>query len=516
MFSGSVDSFPSPYNSSFDTPQNACSFDIRKDVENIQNERLRLANEELREALFLSDGKKSEIQETESNNADNCLDYSHVSQDPRYTFSKKEGYSTDSSDQMTDSTSSSKIEDTSPISRTKNGEYLRPNSDKLASSNDLLNILKGDGSKSVSFLSARLPASRSGSIQMVSPEPGTLKSILKRSPGLSSTDTETSSPETAARQRRSLRHEGFERETRERGSGDHWQQQDLQQREKRTQESSLVGSQCFDRDYRAVNEADLRELEKRVKGHKRPHKGHWASSSDDEDRKYGTDSSRRKEFGSSRDMETKLTELNSRLDYRSASDKRISVSSSGEEERQRGKTLSDSRDLLKMLGASPLSFESQQREQQSSASAARKSKDKKAIELDEVLVWGRHKPKYFTTIENLQIPIQLRSAVKGEKVFEASPLQAYLWPAISRGRDVVGIASSGRGKTIGCLIPVLTVLVESEDYADLPMGNGVSYVVCRQSVLCVILQRFPFDYSVEVRVMRRQHISNILVDLSHG
>ena len=75
-------------------------------------------------------------------------------------------------------------------------------------------------------------------------------------------------------------------------------------------------------------------------------------------------------------------------------------------------------------------------------------------------------------------------------VMQASLIQQHAWPALLRGRDVVGICMASVGQILAYLLPIIYQLVEERQlYADLPkMTSGVSTVKC---CYCFLSLRFP-------------------------
>ena len=65
-------------------------------------------------------------------------------------------------------------------------------------------------------------------------------------------------------------------------------------------------------------------------------------------------------------------------------------------------------------------------------------------------------------------------------VMQANLIQQHAWPALLRGRDVVGICTASVGQILAYLLPIIYQLVEERElYADLPkMTSGVSTVKC--------------------------------------
>ena len=95
-------------------------------------------------------------------------------------------------------------------------------------------------------------------------------------------------------------------------------------------------------------------------------------------------------------------------------------------------------------------------------------------------------------------------------VMQASLIQQHAWPALLRGRDVVGICMASVGQILAYLLPIIYQLVEERElYADLPkMTSGVSKY-CKvlllfsilfkddfQSVLCIFESLFGYTVLV--------------------
>lgn len=60
-----------------------------------------------------------------------------------------------------------------------------------------------------------------------------------------------------------------------------------------------------------------------------------------------------------------------------------------------------------------------------------------------------------TTFESLQLPKALQKAIDEMGLTQPTPIQHRAFPVISSGRDVIGIAQTGTGKTLAYLLPVL-------------------------------------------------------------
>ena len=84
---------------------------------------------------------------------------------------------------------------------------------------------------------------------------------------------------------------------------------------------------------------------------------------------------------------------------------------------------------------------------------------------------GAPAPRPTTSTENCPFTDYLRRL----GVSTPSLIQAHAWPALRRGRDVVGISPSNPGRKLAYLLPIINqILDEKQIYAELPSGNGVS------------------------------------------
>ena len=67
----------------------------------------------------------------------------------------------------------------------------------------------------------------------------------------------------------------------------------------------------------------------------------------------------------------------------------------------------------------------------------------------EIFVKGHRVPKPVATFEEAGFPDYLHSTLMRQGFVEPTPIQAQGWPMALSGRDFVGIAQTGSGKTIG-------------------------------------------------------------------
>ena len=84
---------------------------------------------------------------------------------------------------------------------------------------------------------------------------------------------------------------------------------------------------------------------------------------------------------------------------------------------------------------------------------------------------GAPAPKPVFSLENSHFQPYLRKL----NMSTPSSIQAHVWPALTRGRDVVGVCPANEGPALAYLVPVIHQLVEEKEiYANLPPSSGVS------------------------------------------
>ncbi|XP_011097425.1 ATP-dependent RNA helicase-like protein DB10 [Sesamum indicum] len=71
----------------------------------------------------------------------------------------------------------------------------------------------------------------------------------------------------------------------------------------------------------------------------------------------------------------------------------------------------------------------------------------------EITVTGDNVPQPFSSFEATGFPSEILREVKSAGFSAPTPIQAQSWPIALRGRDIVAIAKTGSGKTLGYLIP---------------------------------------------------------------
>ena len=73
----------------------------------------------------------------------------------------------------------------------------------------------------------------------------------------------------------------------------------------------------------------------------------------------------------------------------------------------------------------------------------------------EITITGGGCPDPFLTFEEAQYPPDIMGEIQRAGFKEPTPIQAQCWPIAMAGRDIVGVAKTGSGKTCGYLLPGL-------------------------------------------------------------
>ncbi|XP_003739731.1 probable ATP-dependent RNA helicase DDX41 [Galendromus occidentalis] len=86
-----------------------------------------------------------------------------------------------------------------------------------------------------------------------------------------------------------------------------------------------------------------------------------------------------------------------------------------------------------------------------------------------ILVEGEDIPPPIRTFKEMKFPRIIRSALKKRDIVKPSPIQIQGLPAVLSGRDIIGIAFTGSGKTLVFVLPLIMFCVEQE--RKIPFGT---------------------------------------------
>ncbi|XP_022098101.1 uncharacterized protein LOC110983278 isoform X2 [Acanthaster planci] len=96
-----------------------------------------------------------------------------------------------------------------------------------------------------------------------------------------------------------------------------------------------------------------------------------------------------------------------------------------------------------------------------------------------ILVHGDRPPRPMISVEQAPFPDSIRKKLSQLGFPSPSDIQAYSWPIILRGTDMVGVSAPRTGKSLAFLLPLITQSLQPSTYSSLPPGNGpLVIIVC--------------------------------------
>jgi ATP-dependent RNA helicase DDX41 len=79
-----------------------------------------------------------------------------------------------------------------------------------------------------------------------------------------------------------------------------------------------------------------------------------------------------------------------------------------------------------------------------------------------ILVEGEQMPPPIKTFKDMKFPKSILNGLKKNKILKPSPIQMQGLPAVLSGRDMIGIAFTGSGKTLVFVLPIVMFCLEQE------------------------------------------------------
>lgn len=96
-----------------------------------------------------------------------------------------------------------------------------------------------------------------------------------------------------------------------------------------------------------------------------------------------------------------------------------------------------------------------------------------------ILVEGEKCPPPIKSFREMKIPECILEALKQKGINRPTPIQVQAIPALLSGRDIIGIAFTGSGKTLTFSLPMLMFALEEEVNMPLEPGEGpVGLILC--------------------------------------
>ncbi|CAE8664749.1 unnamed protein product, partial [Polarella glacialis] len=91
-------------------------------------------------------------------------------------------------------------------------------------------------------------------------------------------------------------------------------------------------------------------------------------------------------------------------------------------------------------------------------------------------------PNPVDRIEDIPFPDHVKDVLRDRKFAKPTPIQAQAWPAAIFGHDVIGVASTGTGKTLAYVLPMITHI---QAQLEVKPGEGpIGLVVVPSRELC--------------------------------
>uniref|UniRef100_A0A803MN98 RNA helicase n=2 Tax=Chenopodium quinoa TaxID=63459 RepID=A0A803MN98_CHEQI len=96
-----------------------------------------------------------------------------------------------------------------------------------------------------------------------------------------------------------------------------------------------------------------------------------------------------------------------------------------------------------------------------------------------IIVDGDDPPPPIKTFKEMRFPEPVLEELKSKGLFQPTPIQVQGLPVILSGRDMIGIAFTGSGKTLVFVLPLTMLALQEEEMMPLEHGEGpFGLVVC--------------------------------------
>ncbi|KAJ1735435.1 DEAD-box ATP-dependent RNA helicase 35, partial [Coemansia biformis] len=99
--------------------------------------------------------------------------------------------------------------------------------------------------------------------------------------------------------------------------------------------------------------------------------------------------------------------------------------------------------------------------------------------LQHIIVEGEDAPPPVFTFKSMRLPQPILAYLTAKGIVQPSPIQMQGLPVALSGRDMIGIASTGTGKTVAFSLPLVILALEAECRVPLVQGEGpIGLIVC--------------------------------------
>ncbi|XP_016151494.1 probable ATP-dependent RNA helicase DDX46 isoform X2 [Sinocyclocheilus grahami] len=123
------------------------------------------------------------------------------------------------------------------------------------------------------------------------------------------------------------------------------------------------------------------------------------------------------------------------------------------------------------------------------------------LELEGIAVKGKGCPKPIKTWVQCGISMKVLNAMKKHNYEKPTPIQAQAIPAIMSGRDLIGIAKTGSGKTIAFLLPMFRHILDQRPVGEAEGPIAMIMTPTRELALQITKECKKFSKSLGLRVV---------------
>ncbi|XP_011481431.1 probable ATP-dependent RNA helicase DDX46 isoform X3 [Oryzias latipes] len=123
------------------------------------------------------------------------------------------------------------------------------------------------------------------------------------------------------------------------------------------------------------------------------------------------------------------------------------------------------------------------------------------LELEGIMVKGKGCPKPIKTWVQCGVSMKILSALKKQGYDKPTPIQAQAIPAIMSGRDLIGIAKTGSGKTIAFLLPMFRHIMDQRPLEESEGPISVIMTPTRELALQITKECKKFSKALGLRVV---------------
>ncbi|KAK9837229.1 hypothetical protein WJX81_000185 [Elliptochloris bilobata] len=129
-----------------------------------------------------------------------------------------------------------------------------------------------------------------------------------------------------------------------------------------------------------------------------------------------------------------------------------------------------------------------------------------------IIVEGDHLPAPIIDFADMKLPAAVLRQLAAKKISRPTPIQMQGLPVILSGRDMIGVAFTGSGKTLVFAMPMIMMALQEEVRMPLETGEGpVGLVVCPSRELARQTQEVITGYLDALRVDSAPELRSLLV-----